>query len=374
MSWPVWLLRHSGDERYRRRISGGLTRAARRAERREPDRCPIDDLRAIIFSDHHRGRGDLADDFARCEGAYRAALGWYEERGYRLWLLGDVEELWENDPAAVIEHYTSTLDAEARFGTQRLWRFYGNHDMAWRRPDQVARLLRPLPAGVEVVEARRVLLTDRGRDVGALFLLHGHQGTIDSGNLVVVPFSRLVVRLVWASLQRSRGFATTSPATDARLRSKHDGAMFAWAAAPERHRDLPTVLIAGHTHHPVFRTSLPPDPHAEEARRLGALEEARRADPVDAAAVARARAELELQRARAERRDEHTPVIIDPPCYFNAGCCSFGDGDVTGLEISDGAVSLVRWLSNDGSAQPYTLAGPLALRDVFAAIRRAGTH
>ena len=39
-------------------------------------------------------------------------------------------------------------------------------------------------------------------------------------------------------------------------------------------------------------------------------------------------------------------MTVSPPCYFNTGCCSFPDGDVTGLELADGAIRLVRWPAN----------------------------
>src|SRR5665809_119482 len=45
--------------------------------------------RIVVFSDHHKGTGDRADDFRRCEHAYSAALGYYLEQGYRLLVLGD---------------------------------------------------------------------------------------------------------------------------------------------------------------------------------------------------------------------------------------------------------------------------------------------
>ncbi len=31
------------------------------------------------------------------------------------------------------------------------------------------------------------------------------------------------------------------------------------------------------------------------------------------------------------------------PCYFNSGCCCFDDGDITGLEIENGLIRLVKW-------------------------------
>jgi hypothetical protein len=68
--------------------------------------------------------------------------------------------------------------------------------------------------------------------------------------------------------------------------------------------------------------------------------------------------------AERERLERQRPIALPTPCYFNTGCCSFGDGDITGLEISDGEIRLVRW-----PCEPETdrevLGRPLALADVF---------
>ena len=78
----------------------------------------------------------------------------------------------------------------------------------------------------------------------------------------------------------------------------------------------------------------------------------------------------ELERLLAiGRRAPYTPPAIDPPTYFNTGCCCFPDRDVTGLEIADGKVTLVRWLNDDGEARPKQLAPPIALADLFARLR-----
>ena len=29
--------------------------------------------------------------------------------------------------------------------------------------------------------------------------------------------------------------------------------------------------------------------------------------------------------------------------YFNSGCCCFDDGDITGIEIEDGSIRLIKW-------------------------------
>jgi UDP-2,3-diacylglucosamine pyrophosphatase LpxH len=352
---PLWLIRRFTDSAYRRRIARGLERVFDRADERRLDR---NKLRAVVFSDHHRGVGDGADDFRRCEHAYRAALSWYYEQGYELWLLGDVEELWENRPKKTITHYAEVLELESAFAREgRLWRFYGNHDMAWRGRRTRQQYLGPaLGEDFPVREALKVRLMDDDRERGMLFLVHGHQGTIDSGNFLVVPFARFIVRVFWAALQRSRKFANTSPATDAQLRSKHDRAMFEWANARATGEGERPVLIAGHTHHPVFPGDPPPDLSLEEADKRLAWETARRNPNSDREAVANARAEYELARTRREREESSDLPDADPPCYFNTGCCSFGDGDVTGLVLTSRQIRLVRWLSDTGQARPKTLA------------------
>ena len=62
-------------------IAAALDRAYEGANVLDVD---LDEARLVIFSDHHRGARDAADDFRRCERAYCAALGHYLEAGYAL--------------------------------------------------------------------------------------------------------------------------------------------------------------------------------------------------------------------------------------------------------------------------------------------------
>src|SRR5919107_5504974 len=88
----------------------------------------VDD-RLVIFSDHHKGARDGADDFQRCERAYNAALAYYNRLRWHLIELGDVEELWENTFSEVASSYPETLRLAAAFmDGDRYTRFYGNHD------------------------------------------------------------------------------------------------------------------------------------------------------------------------------------------------------------------------------------------------------
>src|SRR5918994_6361403 len=101
-------------DRDRKAIARGLSKAFDARSTPTVD-VEVDDLRWVIFSDHHKGERDGADDFRRCERSYNAALGAYLERGYTLVALGDVEELWECSPEKVLEAYDHTLELEREF-------------------------------------------------------------------------------------------------------------------------------------------------------------------------------------------------------------------------------------------------------------------
>src|SRR5688500_8772257 len=97
-------------------------------------------------------------------------------------------------------------------------------------------------------------------------------------------------------------------------------------------------------------------------RELNAL---RASPPVDGQKAAALRSEYEYALAEERRTDRAWPVV--PPCYFNTGCCSYGDGDVTGLELADGEIRVVRWFCSDGAPSRRVLASD-SLADVFATV------
>jgi UDP-2,3-diacylglucosamine pyrophosphatase LpxH len=342
------------DRKYRERVRHGLDAAFDDPATTEAE-LAVDRDRVVVFSDHHRGARDGADDFWRCEGSYRAALGYYLEHGYRLFLLGDVEELWENRPEEPLRAYAATLDLEAEFHKQgRLERFWGNHDDAWRHHDEVKKHLHGRFPGLVVREALKLQVTEGGQRIGLLFFVHGHQGTLDSDRLSAL--SRLPVRYVWRPIQRRWKMASSTPSRDFQLRALHDQALFHWAL--ERTDEHP-VLIAGHTHRPVFSTpeTTPGRSEATVAEELSKLRE--QGGTPDQ--IADLRAELELVRTAPF---DAPPKAMPVPCYFNSGCCSFADGDVTGLELSDGEIRLVRWLNDDYQPRKKAL-GTRTLREVF---------
>ena len=362
------LERAARDSKYQRQIAEGLERALERArdlEKEEPAlEWDIDSARIIIFSDHHKGARNHADDFRRCERAYNTALGYYLTKGFTLIELGDVEELWEERDRKVVKKYQYVLEKTAEFSRRKRYlRFWGNHDDLWSFPDRVKSRLGPIfGEDLKVYEARTVRILRQGRELGLLFLVHGHQGTTESDKFGW--FSRIPVRFVWRPIQRVFKISLNTPAKEWVLREKHNIAMYLWAQGQSK-----TVLIAGHTHRPVFKSKT----HAQQLEDR--VEDARRAlsaDPTNEAfsdALAELTAEQEWVRSQGRGLGERGPegeasVTMDRPSYFNTGCCCFVDGDVTGLEIRDGEIRLVRWPDDEDKPKPQYLAR-MPLEELF---------
>lgn len=321
--------------------------------------------RYVVFSDHHKGRRDGADDFARCEASYLSALDHYLAGGYTLILLGDAEELWENRVEPVLAAYANVLAAERRFHPDRLIKIWGNHDDEWASPRRIAKHLPPVFGAIDVFEGVQFEVVRHGETLGTLLLLHGHQGTLFSDRLAGV--AKLAVRFVWRTIQRLTRMPSTTAATDACLRDAHDRTMYRWAGS-----EPGLVLVAGHTHRPVFSSKTHLQQLAEE---IELLRSSGRSDDVTVGRIAELEATAE--KVRNVDRECEEAVVNDPdrsrPCYFNTGCCCFADGDVTGIELAEGQIRLVRWGMERGALGRRLLAytgiehvfDSLAARDGF---------
>ena len=342
------------NQEMERRVRRGLDRSyALAVERKYELRTGIDQARVVIFSDLHRGVRDSADDFQRCEMAYSAALGYYLEAGYTLIVLGDAEELWECRPAPVVKAYRATLQLEARFQKQnRYYRMYGNHDDFWEQEAGIIKLLGPIFGGpLPVRESLRILIEGGPTDACEFFLVHGHQGDFLSDQARTV--SKFFVRYLWRPFQRLTKVKLTTPTTDSTLRDDLSIALYRWA---EQRKGM--VLIAGHTHLPVFES------RDHMSRIEEQLETAQTAgDGVKSAGL---RAQLESARAAMQEQGGRR-FSMQRPSYFNTGCCSFSDGDVTGIEIADGMIRLVRWPDDVGDSRAKVLQEARVL-DVFSAV------
>lgn len=354
-------------ERYQARISDGLTKALAQAKTREQEEgvqtVDISKDKLIIFSDLHKGARNGADDFLVCERAYNAALAYYHNEGYKLVSLGDVEELWEERPQAVLEAYERSLTLEGKFHEAgRLIRIWGNHDDHWRYPAEVKKHLEKLfdSGPLTVWESLLLQVTKGDESLGVMLLLHGHQGTLDSDRFSAL--SRIFVRYLWRPFQRLTNISLNTPAKDWQLRHGHNAAMFHWSRQQEK-----LVLVAGHTHRPVFKSK------THEARLQELLAEVKSKmnvegdDPELRKEVSELAAELEWVRAQQRQAPQAgEPVAFDKPSYFNTGCCCYIDGDITGLEIADGRIALIRWPDEDDKPLPVKLESADLGTEVFA--------
>jgi hypothetical protein len=97
------------------------------------------------------------------------------------------------------------------------------------------------------------------------------------------------------------------------------------------------VLVTGHTHQPVFASLT----HLE--RLYKNLDDARRGN--DETVITKLNKEIHF------KQHEYDFVIGNyanmKPYYFNSGCCCFVDGDITGIEIAEGKIRLIKWNKNE---------------------------
>lgn len=282
--------------------------------------------RFIIFSDHHRGAKNWADDFREAEPNYLTALDHYNREGYTYISLGDAEELWENTLLQVKKHNTVSFEAEKLFiQRQAFFKVFGNHDLYWANDPFASWQLKRIYGQDVAVYEGVILRIQKPKGHFDLFLTHGHQGDRSSdGNW----FSKFFVANIWAPLQAYLRINPNTPAYDIQIKTTHNRIMYEWSAAQQ---DL--WLITGHTHQPVFASLT----HLERLHRD--LIFAERDNLVDKAKAIKE----EIIRRQREYKSLSVDFMQMTPNYFNSGCCCFVDGDITGIEIAGGEIRLIKW-------------------------------
>jgi len=291
-----------------------------------PDEHPV-----IIFSDLHKGTRDGSDDFGVCEKTYLAALEYYNNNQFYYINLGDSEELWENLLVNVIKYNKDSFEAEKKFVERRAFaKVVGNHDLYWGNDPLAPTFLKNV-YGTNVKAHSGVVLRAELPD-GSLDILctHGHQGDAQSdGN----AFSKWFVSAIWGPLQSFLEINTNSPSCNDENKTIHNQYMYEWSASQKN-----LILITGHTHQPVFNSLT----HLE--RLYLQLEDAKEKN--DETEVNRILAEI--PRRRREYNHVNAQYHSMKPSYFNSGCCCFDDGNITGIEISEGYMRLVKWTRKSG--------------------------
>lgn len=255
------------------------------------------DAKFIIFSDQHKGDRSAADDFKIAETNYTTALEYYFQNGFTFINLGDSEELWKFSADKILPVNELVLKRESSFQPERYYKTFGNHDLMWKNKADVFIWLRKyfmLPLIIN--EGILIKLKTSSREL-KVFLTHGHQGDTMSDNNA---FSTWIVAHLWLPLQRYLNININTPSNDFSLRNEHNIMMSEWSGAQQN-----LLLITGHTHVPVFASGRY---YNHPSNKIPG-------------------------------KEQH----LIKPSYFNTGCCCFDDGDITGIEIENGYIRLIKW-------------------------------
>lgn len=301
----------------------------------------------IILSDQHKGAKDGSDDFRKAEATYTRALDHYFDNGFHFISLGDCEELWENLIWTVLAKNKISFEAEKKFvAAGRFTKVFGNHDLFWNNDPLASYYLKKMyDQELPVYEAVILQTILQGNSTNIL-LTHGHQGDGQSdGN----PLSAWIVSRVWAPLQSYLNINPNTPAYQKEMKSTHNRFMYEWSKEASN-----PVLITGHTHQPVFASLT----HLERLyKQLIAAEKEN-----NQLLIGKLKQEIDF------RRTEYDYVAANymnmRPFYFNTGCCCFTDGDITGIEIAEGMIRLVKWKNNETTSQRMPLE-EMSLTELF---------
>jgi UDP-2,3-diacylglucosamine pyrophosphatase LpxH len=300
----------------------------------------------IVLSDQHKGARDGMDIFARAEKNYIAALQYYNKEKFFYINLGDSEELWENLFITVKKHNKATFETEKLFLKRDAFvKIYGNHDLYWDNdPLREISLMQIYGQPVKIYEGI-ILKTTVNQKPLDIYMTHGHQGDLQSdGNW----FSKWFVSDIWAPFQSYLRINPNTPSTNNALKTAHNKMMYEWSSKREN-----MLLITGHTHQPVFRSLTELEilyeklDDEKKAQNHPAIEELSR--KID---------ELHLK----EKKGPSFKGYLDT--YFNSGCCCFDDGDITGIEIEDGCIRLIKWQFNNKKSSERVVLEECKLEDL----------
>jgi UDP-2,3-diacylglucosamine pyrophosphatase LpxH len=278
---------------------------------------PFDDSsRFVFFSDCHRGDNSQIDAFAKNKNLFLHALTHYYREGFTYVEVGDGDELWHNRRFSdVRQAHERVFDLLHQFDQQdRLHLIVGNHDIQNGRRNGMQK---------DGIIAHEGLVLRHSRTGQRVFAVHGHQADLRNNDRFCAV-SRFVVRHILKPLGILEFGAATGRWEDV-LRDKATG----------KNRFIQRLQV------------------------WQARIEQKIADGVQEAIERRIIAWLQSHWQITICGHTHRPkcAAYGTP-YFNAGSC-IQPGYITGLEIRDGEIALIRWsLRPDARRVRRTLMAP----------------
>lgn len=268
-----------------------------------------EDSKYIIFSDIHRGNGSHFDEFSKNQNIFKHALDYYYDNGYTYIEAGDGDELWETPKVKDIRNaHFYVFESIKKFNdSNRFIRLYGNHDIFLKNKDYVSNNYYFTFSDYKEISYDFLIGMDlveslvlKHKETGQeIFVIHGHQGDI-ANDQIWFP-TMISLKYFWRYLHSLGIRNPASPVKNTFKRHKIERNFNKWIKKNKM------MLICGHTHRFKF------------------------------------------------------PREGDLP-YFNTGCAIYPT-IITGIEISEGCVQLVRWktmVTDDGylKVDRMVLRGP----------------
>ena len=281
------------------------------------EEIPFDDSsKIVLMSDCHRGDGNWSDDFSKNQNIYFGALTHYYDEDYTYIEIGDGDELWENKRLSEIKMVHSDVFwlLSKFYNKDRLKLIFGNHDIVKRNDKFVKDNLysyfdeqrKKNVSLFKNIKLHEGLILRHSVTKNKIFLIHGHQ--VDFINSKMWKITRFLVRYLWKPLNFFGVNDPTRTAENYHKKQAIEKKLIEWSIEKKQ------MLIAGHTHRPMF------------------------------------------------------PEVGEPP-YFNDGSCVH-PRCITAIEIDSGKIQLVKWYVNtreDGTLfiDKAVLGGPSKLNDYF---------
>lgn len=294
---------------------------------------PTKNIKYVLMSDMHMGNGEASDDFKDNEVAVNRALEYYCDKNYKLILLGDVEELWQFTLDEVIHRYGNTIyKTIKKFGDDRVYRIFGNHDLDWKINYDPIRNKTSNP-----YKAYEAIKLKDANDDPKILLVHGHQGTTDSDKMSWI--SRPVVK-AYRGIEPIMKMDKATPAPRSPILQTFERDRYQWA---KKNR---LMIICGHSHRAFF------DSKSKVEKISTEIEELKKKIQFEADLTKRATLLNTLISRKQHVMDQsllngdYRSLDRNPtPNYFNTGCTLFLDG-LTVIEIESDEIKLVKWHRN----------------------------
>ncbi|MBN2532232.1 MAG: metallophosphoesterase family protein [Spirochaetales bacterium] len=290
----------------------------------------------VIMSDLHIGDGGGADNLCDNKEAILRALEYYKNNGFKLILLGDIEEFWQFTIKQIKKCYGKSIyPLLMNFGEDRVYRVYGNHDLDWSIKDSLktdeVRISEP-------VEALKMIVKE---GESGILLVHGHQGTFvgDTNSWL----SRFFIKYIWTPLEpvlRILKIESHPSAARSQVTERYEQILYSWA------KTKTLMLICGHSHRAIFAAKSYYHKLKEEIRVLNTGLQTPGLSKERIQEIKKRRKHLnKIMKEEKKKGRRINPAEKDKtpvPCYFNCGCALYTNG-ITVLEIENSMIRLVKW-------------------------------